>query len=253
MSVPANSDRLTRWFRFYLRGYFRKQFDAVLCSGSPIVDDGEPLLVYTNHPSWWDPIHFLLICSAEFPERRIFGPMDAEALEQYGFFKKIGVFGVDRSAAGARAFVRTGSAILNEPRASLWITGEGAFTDPRKRPVEIMAGVAHLAKRMTRGRIVPLAVEYPFWNERSPLALSRIGEPIVIGEQAVDDWQATLESRLTETMDALAADVATRDASRFRPVLEGRRSVGFFYDAWRRLRAALGGRRFRAGHEERPT
>lgn len=247
MSVPPYSDRLQRWFRLYLRRYFRKHFDAVLTGGATIEDDDRPLLVYANHPSWWDPIHFSLICAREFPERRIYGPMDAEALERYPFFKRIGVFGVDASPSGARNFLRAGSAILVEPRASLWVTAEGAFTDPRERPVELMAGVARLASRMARGRIVPLAVEYPFWNERSPVALSRIGTPIEVGLAGVDDWQSLLEDRLTETMEALAVDARSRDPKRFREVLTGERGVGFVYDLWRRLRHGDD----RAGHEER--
>lgn len=251
-AVPEHSDFGYRLFVFYLRGFFRKHFHAVRTArGTAPPRDGRPLIVYSNHPSWWDPIHFSLLASTKLPERRLYGPMDAVALEKYGFFKKLGVFGVDRSTRGVAAFLRTSLAVLDQPRASLWLTAEGQFTDPRRRPVQIQPGVAHLARRLGDGWVVPLALEYPFWNERDPEALSRFGEPIDLAaepERSTREWTLILEQRLEETMDALVADAGSRDPRRFDTVLAGRVGIGGVYDLWRRLKARIQGRRFSAAH-----
>ncbi|MEJ2085789.1 MAG: lysophospholipid acyltransferase family protein, partial [Acidobacteriota bacterium] len=133
--IPQSSSTLSRWFSWYVKGYFRKHFDAVRLSRSgriPVVDG--PLLVYANHPSWWDPILFCLLTAELFPHRRAFGPMDAAALEKYPLLKKLGVFGVEQgSYRGAARFLQTSEAILTRDDSLLWLTAEGSFSDPRQR------------------------------------------------------------------------------------------------------------------------
>ena len=46
---------------------------------------------------------------------------------------------------------------------------------PATRPVRLRPGLAHLARRVPGATIVPLALEYPFWDERTPEALCRFG------------------------------------------------------------------------------
>ncbi|GMA74115.1 hypothetical protein GCM10025880_05320 [Methylorubrum aminovorans] len=53
---------------------------------------------------------------------------------------------------------------------------------------------------------------------------------------------------MTATLDRLSDDVMIRDPDRFETLLAGRRGVGGVYDGWRRLAAALAGRRFEPGH-----
>lgn len=252
--IRRYSPRLVGWFVVWLEGYFRRSFDGVRLARAgapPAVAEG-PLIVYANHPSWWDPIHFLLIARHAVPGRRLFGPMDAQALERYRFFKRVGVFGMDpRSRRGAVEFLRTGRAVLAASGASLWVTAQGEFCDPRRRPLVLQPGVAHLARGLERGSVLPLAIEYPFWNERLPEALSRFGEPIDVASHAgasVAEWTELLEQRLEAAMDALAEDAAARDPGRFHTLVLGRAGVGGVYDRWRRLGAALAGRRFDPAH-----
>ena len=62
---------IVRWFAFYLDRYFARNFTAVRLSSSgsdPSAESG-PVIVYTNHPSWWDPILFFLLGTIVFPGR----------------------------------------------------------------------------------------------------------------------------------------------------------------------------------------
>lgn len=248
------SPRLVGWFARWLRGYFRRNFDCVRTSlaGALPERDDDPLIVYTNHPSWWDPIHFLLLARLALPDRRMFGPFDAEALDKYPMFRRLGAFGVERSTRrGAVEFLVTCRAILATPGTTLWITAQGEFSDPRRRPVVLQPGLARLARELDRGQIVPLAVEYPFWNERRPAALSYFGRPIRIEElteQSVEDLNSLFASRLAETMDALAAEAAARDPELFRALVLGRTGVGGVYDTGRRFKSWILGRRFDSAH-----
>ena len=107
--------------------------------------------------------------------------MDADALRRYRIFERLGVFGIEPGTMrGAREFLRTSRSILARPRTALWITPQGRFADARERPPGIQPGVAHLARRLEQAVILPLALEYPFWEERHPEALARFGPAIVV-------------------------------------------------------------------------
>ena len=127
------------------------------------------------------------------------------------------------------------------------------MTDPRARPVRLRPGVAHLAPHLKRGVIVPLALEYPFWEEKHPEALACFGEPMRINDypaQSAKQWQAHLTERLERAMDRLSALAIERDPATWRTLMRGRVGTSATYDAWRALRARLRGERFSRGHGE---
>lgn len=255
--VPPFSPRLYRAFARWLRSYFARNFNAVRVArdGAPRVPEDGPVVVYANHPSWWDPILFVLLQREFLDGRPGYGPIDAAMLERYGFFGRLGMFGVEPGTRrGAATFLRTGRAILERPESVLWITAEGEFRDPRRRPVRLAPGLAHLLAGPARATVLPLAIEYPFWTERKPEVTVRFGDPIVAdgstGRDA-DAWRETLEAALTDTLDRLALDVAERDPSRFDSLVRGGSGVGGVYDLWRRVRARVRGERFDAAHMDR--
>ena len=251
--IRRRSHVLFRLFALYLRWYVGRRFHAIRISrtGLPHVPASGPLIVYSNHPSWWDPAVYILLCDMLFRSRAGYGPMDQAALGKYGLLERMGVFGVTQDdPRGGVQFLRTCDAVLARPGAMLWITAEGTFTDARVRPVALRPGLAHLARRVPGATILPLALEYPFWNESKPEALLRFGAPLHSGrDDSVAAWTQRLEAALTATMDALAAESVTRNPALFTPLLRGVTGVGGMYDLWRRARATFAGRRFDPSHE----
>lgn len=246
---------LLRLFRWYARRYVRKHFHAARLSKSgrtfPPPGD-EPLLIVLNHPSWWDPM-ISLVLSRLIAERDQFAAIDAEAVKRYAFMKKLGFTPVDtKSLRGAAEFVRTASTILSRPGRVYWVTAQGRFTDVRERPLAINSGVGHLAARMTGGVVLPLALEYTFWTERTPEALVRVGEPLRIADHpglSGKEWTALIESEMTRNLDALNAEAMSRDPGKFGVLLAGKSGVGGPYDWWRRLKAWVRGEKFDPSHE----
>ena len=249
--VPPISPLMWRWFTWYARRFLRKHFHAVrLMRGSepPTIPLNEPLIVYCNHPSWWDPMIGIFLAHRLWPDRQHYWPIDAAMLKKYPLFAKVGFFGVRKnSTRGGATFMRTAIAVLAQDRACLWITAQGEFADVRTRPVRIRRGLPQLTARLERGIVLPLAGEYPFWTERTPEALLRFGLPLSVGEHPS---QERLESALTSTMDELAMASVARDALRFQTLLHGACGTSAFYDAWRRAKASLAGRGFDASHAE---
>jgi 1-acyl-sn-glycerol-3-phosphate acyltransferase len=253
--LERRSPLMVRLFTRHLeRGLLRRSFHGVrlLRETFPASLPDGPLIVALNHASWWDPLVCLVLAKL-FPGRKHFAPMEAEALQRYGIFRKLGLFGIDsHSAGGIRAFLRTSQEILSCPDAALWITVQGKFTDARERPAGVRPGVAHLASRLERGCILPLALEYPFWNEKNPEALAAFGPPISI-EHAVGTsvarWRARVEAALEQTQDVLAKVSQKRDPSAFDSLVDGKVGIGGVYDAWRRLLALARRERFHPGHQ----
>lgn len=255
-TLPRRWLWLFRLFRWYSRRYVRKHFHAVRLSRSgrpfpPAVGD-EPLLVVLNHPAWWDPM-ICMVLSRRIADRDQFAAIDAAAVKQYAFFKKLGFIGVDtKTLRGAAGFVRTGTTILSQPDRVYWVTAQGRFTDVRERPLAINAGVGHLAARLERGAVLPVALEYTFWTERTPEALVRIGEPLRVTDHpglSGKEWTALIEAAMTRNQDALNAETQSRDPAKFAELLGGKTGVGGPYDWWRRLRAWVRGKKFDPSHE----
>ena len=109
-----------------------------------------------------------------FPRRQFFAPIDADALEQYKVFAKLGFYGVRmHTTSGAAAFLRQSLAILHAGDTAIWMTPEGRFADVRDRTAKLMPGLAHLCTRLESGCAVPIALEYVFWEPTS-LELSKM-------------------------------------------------------------------------------
>jgi 1-acyl-sn-glycerol-3-phosphate acyltransferase len=244
------SPLLLSMFGRYSEGYLARSFHAVRLSKSqrpdPVAIRDKPLIVYFNHPSWWDPLVCMQLAARLFPERRHFGPIDAAVLQKHRFFEKLGFFGVEPGTArGARRFLAVSQEILSRPDAALWIAAEGRFTDPRDRPVRLRSGIGHLATRVRNAVLLPLALEYPFWEEKNPEALARFGEEIPTGDADLPaaDWTPILEDCLGVTLDALATEARCRDLARFEVLVSGSAGVGGVSNLWRRLRGRFQGGR----------
>lgn len=252
--IPQVSSLLVRAFTAYATRYLRRHFHSIrLLRATPLaISPTLPLVVFLNHPSWWDPLVSIFLTFRFFPERTPYAPIEARALSRYRFFTRLGFFGVEPGTArGAATFLRTGQAVLAQPNVALWITPEGRFTDPRERPVILRPGIGHLASRLRTGVFLPLALEYPFWEERCPEALAHFGEPVLVAQEHGHNpsaWTVLLAQRLEAAQETLALAARRRDQAAFEMLLCGSGGVGGIYDVWRSLRARLRGEKFRREH-----
>ena len=250
------SPGFTRFMTWWFEGFFRRHMNGLRVArwGMPAAEGGGPLVVYSNHPSWWDAVLYILLMGKLFQPLACYAPMDAAMLRKYRFFARLGVFPLDLdSRQGAAAFLRTATAVLGSPDRALWVTAQGRFVDARARPVHLLPGIAHLPEVAPGARFVPLAIDYTFWTERGAEALVAFG-PALAGEELAALPRAArlarLEDALTASADRLAADGMAREPGRFLPLIEGRRGVGGVYDVWRRLDSWARGRSFDPAHEE---
>ncbi|KQP90870.1 glycerol acyltransferase [Methylobacterium sp. Leaf113] len=240
----------------YFDRYLRRHLNALRLArwGVPAcADHPGPVVVYCNHPAWWDAAVVILLAGRLFPSRDSYAPFDARMLEKYAVFARMGAFAVDlESARGGAQFLKASRRILGVPNRMIWITAQGRFQDVRARPLALRGGVGRLPEIAPEALFVPLALEYAFWEERGGEAFAAFGKPVSGAELLAlprPERLARMEADLTATLDRLSADVVSRDAARFTAVASGAKGIGGVYDLWRRLRAVLGGRRFEPAHQ----
>jgi hypothetical protein len=240
-----------RYCGYYLRRHFHGLYSLEL---SPLTELGDvPVLICLNHPSWWDPILAVYLSQHLFANRRHYGPIDANAMDKYRFFERLGFFPITpETREGAFRFLQIGRAALSNADCALWVTAQGHFEDVRTRPTRFQSGVGHLARTSSRFVMLPLALEYSFWRERTPEAFACFGEPIEVANgpsRSALDWTRTFALAVESTQDVLAERVRSGQASQFKELLSGTAGVGGVYDVWRAAKSYARGRRFRAEHD----
>lgn len=253
--LPTSSKWLVDGFCWYSRGLVRKQFQSMGFSGTEnltSIPDHHSTIVFANHPSWWDPI-VAMMCQTHYMGRRtLFAPIDADQLENYAVLKKMGFYGVRlQSFAGAQQFLETSRELLKRPTTSIWITPEGQFCDVRDHQQSLQPGLAHLVSKIRHTTVIPLALEYCFWDDSRPHIFGNFGEPINCEEHRFED-KSECNDYLTRSLRAaqsgLAASVIARDPQAFHYLIASHAKRLSWYDFARKWAAWLKGRSFDPRH-----
>jgi 1-acyl-sn-glycerol-3-phosphate acyltransferase len=254
MPIPQSKAWLVDGFCRFTTRMVRKNFTCLGVQfehdqGSVVAQD-RSMVFYVNHVGWWDPIVAMLLRKKYYSNHIFYAPIDSKALEAYGVFRKMGFYGLElESYAGASDFLKTSREILKDPRSSIWITPEGDFADCREHDRPFMPGLAHLAATSPHTTFVPLALEYPFWEEAKPMIAARFGKPMCFpkGTSKSECAQHVFES-LRTTQKELARSVMRREFSEFEFLLPPRAQRQSWYDTLRASKAWFKGRNFDPSH-----
>lgn len=254
MSLPESRAWLVDGFCRYTHRMVSRRFTAFGVQFADAIESLAPkdqaLVVYANHVSWWDPITAMLLRKSYFSDRILYAPIDAEALKAYRIFSKMGFFGIQLDRlSGASDFLRSSRAILADPRSSLWVTPEGKFADCRDHTQPLMPGLAHIAASVPRVSFLPLAIEYPFWEEPRPMIAVRFG-PRQVFEENISKRECSeqLEKALRQTQHDLAASVMLRKSDSFEYLIAPRAARTSWYDTVRAWVAWYHGQPFDPRH-----
>jgi chlorobactene lauroyltransferase len=197
-----------------------------------------PLVVYMNHPGWWDGYMAFLLDKRVFRERlQSYIMMEEKQLRAYRFFTLCGAFSVDRRPGEAERSIGYISRLLRERRDRiLWILPQGRIAPNDRRPITVYPGAARVALRADGALLWPVALRYEFRGEQQPEAFVRVGPPHRAepgdNEQSLT---ATIQARLTTAVDALRDEVNGERLEGYRVLLEGRPGINRLFDGWRAL------------------
>ncbi|MEO1583233.1 MAG: lysophospholipid acyltransferase family protein [Planctomycetota bacterium] len=245
--IPGAYDpRVARVFGVIVRRMIRGRFHAArLTPGSldhldALAQHEGPVVCCLTHAGWWDPMLGMLLHIGRFgPHGRDgIAPIDRDVLQNVGIFKRLGLFGIDPDDPASKAAVVdfAASRLAKGTRPTLWITPQGRFQDPRE-PMRVRPGVSAILGRLDseqRGvRVLAVAVEYPFWDDKKPELLAHIA-PIdpPPGARSTAAWHRRVSSALPAAADHLAAEAISRDPSRFETLIGGETGGTFFVYDW---------------------
>lgn len=212
----------------------RRHFHALHVRGAERVqqlDRSLPIIFYGNHSNWWDGlIEFYL--SLEVLHCDSYLMMEEKQMVRYKFFRFIGAFSVNRgSPREAYESVRYASEIVSGPNRVLWIYPQSDMRPNDVRPLKFYSGIGHIASRVGKAHLIPVARRYEFMKEQLPEVFTSFGEPMLVAE--VKDPKAltaSCEEILTGELDALRSSVVAERLDTFATVLRGRASTNVVYD-----------------------
>lgn len=248
------SARFFVFFSRYVRRMFRKGFHGVHLEPDSIEvlrelnEHHGPAIALGNHPGWWDPMVGVLLTREYLPDRPMLAAMDRTELERFGILRRLGIFGIEpdnpKSLPAQTEFLA--GRFAERPRAVFWITPQGRFTDVRE-PVRLRPGAAAVAARLDPSpKVVALAMDYCFWNDRKPELCMRVRR-VEVEERAgvspsTTDWMRAMTAAMQENQDTLTALVLQRNPDHWYQVIETRQhqSTNPVYDLWLRLRGRSG-------------
>lgn len=214
MIEPRKSRLFNAWFAGHARSRIHRTFGRVLVRGVDATRSRAaeaPLLVVSNHTSWWDPL-VVLHASTHLIRTDGHAMMDAKNLRRLPFFALVGAFGVDldRAADGAAA-IRFSAKLLDRPGRMVWIFPQGAERPIHERPLGFREGAAHVARVAKRAVTIPAALHYEFAGEELPRLYLSFGPALPYERDAA-------KARAAQEEAVLAELAAIDDAIAGRPV-----------------------------------
>lgn len=180
--IPARKSSLfNAWFAGHARSRIHKTFGKIFVRGLEAAKntaENTPVLVVSNHTSWWDPL-VVLHLSQHLLKTDGYALMDAKNLRKLPFFALVGGFGVDldQPADGA-AGIMFAARLLREPGRLVWIFPQGRETPVTERPLGFKPGAAEIARVAKKALTIPAALRYEMAGEEKPYLYISFGEAI---------------------------------------------------------------------------
>jgi 1-acyl-sn-glycerol-3-phosphate acyltransferase len=207
--IPAKKSPLfDAWFARHVRGRFARSFETVRVRGLEALRAATretPMLVVSNHTSWWDPLATLLVSHAIGTDG--YALMDAKNLRRLPFFARVGGFGVDLTdATDGAAAIRYAAKLLDRPGRLVWIFPQGTERPITARPLGFMGGSAAIARVARRARVVPIALRYELGATERPTLHVAIGDALPVERDvaaARAQHEAAVERALADIDEAL--------------------------------------------------
>jgi chlorobactene lauroyltransferase len=242
-AIPARHNRIGGALVYWglIRWGVWSHFDRVWLKvvGQPPQPVDGPLLVYLNHPSWWDGYMCMLLNRLVLRDQfQGYLMMEEPQLRRYCFFRWVGCFSVDRHNArsAARSVAYAARLLAERPNRSVYLFPQGVLTPNERRPLELYPGLAHIVRRAGGATLWPVALRYEFRGEQRPEAFLRAGPAHrVTAETDVQTVMADTTHRLTAATDALRDEVAADALDDYRVLLRGRTGVNRLFDRIRGL------------------
>lgn len=166
-----------------------------------------PLLLASNHVSWWDPFTLREMQRILRPSSPVFVVMLERELARRPYFRRMGVHGIKPgSGASLRACIRQLRARLQErPDGSVVFFPQGRIWPSFRRPLGFHPGIGLLARELAPLVVLPVGLHVEPLNSTRSTVFASAAEPIRV-DGALDP--AEVEAAVAGEVDALLAFLA---------------------------------------------
>lgn len=217
MLEAKKSFLIEKVFAVYNRNLLKRRFHSLSIFGLDVFREKSvciPQIIYANHSSWWDGLIFLELLRRFNSENFIM--MEEKQLRKLFLFRRLGAFSVARqNPREAIKSINYAARLLSEnTNRTLIIFPQGEILPNDARPLRFYNGLAKVAGRIERCKIVPAAFRYEFLGNYKPEIFIRIDQPLIVERGSnfrPKNLTPMLEARLTALLENLKQDITSNN------------------------------------------
>jgi 1-acyl-sn-glycerol-3-phosphate acyltransferase len=156
------------FFRWYTRWKLKRNFHHVLIN-STFQEKNLPVLVLSNHMSWWDGFWVNYLNQKVF-QRKFYFMMLEEQLRKFSFFRNTGAFSVKKGSRSAVESLRYASKLLSDKQNMVLMFPQGEIQSMHQQEIVFEKGLEIILK-MTENpvQIVFVANLTDYFSQAKPL------------------------------------------------------------------------------------
>lgn len=209
MIEAAKSAWFDRMFYHYNKHYLlRRHFHFVGMQGDLDSEQRSGGRLYVaNHSSWWDGMmiyHAFRTCS----RGDHYVMMDEKQMRNYRFFRKLGVFSIDKSRPKGVIVSLQYAQKLLEAGKCVWMFPQGDIQHLEYRPIQFKSGVGYLLERNPHTAVIPVTLYYSLFHHQKSEASLLVGTPVC------DDWSGMGKHAATNYVERLFCEQLERHRGR---------------------------------------
>jgi 1-acyl-sn-glycerol-3-phosphate acyltransferase len=139
-----------------------------------------PLLLVSNHTSWWDGFLVRDLQRMLRPESRLFTLMTERELRRHPYLRLMGCVGLEPARAGSvlAAFRRLRDERRRDAHTVFAFFPQGAIWPANRRPLGFARGVSVLARVLAPLTLLPAGIRIEPLNRAAPTAFLSLGQPL---------------------------------------------------------------------------
>lgn len=202
--IPASESKIFDLiFSLYVRNLYRRRFDRVYLHSDYIPSSLDTSIYFLNHYSWWDALTPYLLNKKLF-RQNMRAMMVEHQVRKFPFFRKIGVFSVDKEhPRKSMNSLRYAADSMFRDKASLYIYPQGKIEDEHIKDLRFESGLAWLYQHLPDVDFVPIATTMNTRYSEKPRLYVKIGHRVKLNVTNKDEIKVELEKYL----DSLRKDV----------------------------------------------
>ncbi len=157
----------------------KRRIAGVHIAGLPhVLDPDRPLIVVSNHVSWWDGFLLRAVQLRLRPHAPLHSVMLQRELKGKPFLKALGAVGIDplNPASVKRAVAVLSERMRRRPDSMVLYFPQGEIRPSHARPLGFLRGIELFARHLPSADILPIGIHLEPLNTVSPHAFISAGE-----------------------------------------------------------------------------